>query len=224
VSICSECGSTLGRYGRCPGCQPRLCSGCRLPLPTDRKSWRCRLCDREHCRRRKEADPERYRGHGRRWWEANRDAISERNRDSYAANREEECRRKREAYAANLERERQRSRDYTRANRVKDKERKHRRRARKLGCVVTEADFREVAEKSGGLCSICRAYVPEGLRHIDHIIPLDKGGAHSPENLQMLCYRCNTSKGAKLPDEVVVNPWVKVARPDQPFLLNPDWR
>jgi 5-methylcytosine-specific restriction endonuclease McrA len=37
--------------------------------------------------------------------------------------------------------------------------------------------------------------------HIDHIIPLARGGTSDPENLQLLCPRCNCSKGAKDPQE-----------------------
>jgi 5-methylcytosine-specific restriction endonuclease McrA len=35
--------------------------------------------------------------------------------------------------------------------------------------------------------------------HIDHRIPLAKGGADSPSNAVAACVSCNTSKGAKMP-------------------------
>lgn len=38
-------------------------------------------------------------------------------------------------------------------------------------------------------------------RHIDHIIPLAKGGADAVENLCVSCQRCNCSKGAKMPED-----------------------
>jgi len=34
--------------------------------------------------------------------------------------------------------------------------------------------------------------------HVDHIIPLSKGGLHHPDNLQILTAEENLKKGAKL--------------------------
>jgi CRISPR/Cas system Type II protein with McrA/HNH and RuvC-like nuclease domain len=34
--------------------------------------------------------------------------------------------------------------------------------------------------------------------HVDHIIPLSAGGAHSPENLRIISARENLEKGAKI--------------------------
>ncbi|WP_346657776.1 HNH endonuclease signature motif containing protein [Bacillus cereus group sp. BfR-BA-01355] len=33
--------------------------------------------------------------------------------------------------------------------------------------------------------------------HLDHIIPLDVYGSNDASNFQLLCERCNTSKGAR---------------------------
>ena len=47
-------------------------------------------------------------------------------------------------------------------------------------------------------CQICNKYMPDevGL-HIDHIIPICKGGKSTPDNLRVLCSKCNSSKGSK---------------------------
>lgn len=37
--------------------------------------------------------------------------------------------------------------------------------------------------------------------HVDHKMPLSRGGSNWPSNLQLLCARCNTSKGAKTMEE-----------------------
>lgn len=34
--------------------------------------------------------------------------------------------------------------------------------------------------------------------HVDHIVPVSKGGSHLVSNMQTLCRRCNLSKGARL--------------------------
>jgi 5-methylcytosine-specific restriction endonuclease McrA len=48
-------------------------------------------------------------------------------------------------------------------------------------------------------CSISVAAEPHLLLEVDHIHPVSKGGLSVPENLQTLCWRCNRSKGAKVP-------------------------
>lgn len=40
-----------------------------------------------------------------------------------------------------------------------------------------------------------------GAYHIDHVIPLVKGGSNNPENIVISHGKCNQKKGAKLPSE-----------------------
>ncbi|MGM9636591.1 MAG: HNH endonuclease [Eubacteriales bacterium] len=53
----------------------------------------------------------------------------------------------------------------------------------------------KIAARDNYTCQICGKYMPDlvGL-HIDHIIPVSKGGKSIPSNLQVLCSRCNGSK------------------------------
>ena len=48
-------------------------------------------------------------------------------------------------------------------------------------------------------CGVSIHREPNLLLEIDHIVPISKGGLTSEENLQTLCWRCNRSKGAKVP-------------------------
>lgn len=50
--------------------------------------------------------------------------------------------------------------------------------------------------KQRGKCTICKEYL-FGKFEVDHIKPLVKGGTNKPENLQLLCQKCNRTKGAK---------------------------
>lgn len=48
-------------------------------------------------------------------------------------------------------------------------------------------------------CKICGATADDGVKlHVDHIIPVSKGGKTELSNLQTLCERCNMGKSNKL--------------------------
>ncbi len=58
-------------------------------------------------------------------------------------------------------------------------------------------------ENQLGKCVYCETKLITAGRdkyHIDHIFPISKGGSNWPENLQLLCKKCNLSKGSKLPE------------------------
>lgn len=73
------------------------------------------------------------------------------------------------------------------------------RRARKNGAFVEQVDPAVVFERDRGICGICTKPIdPPDKWHVDHVVPLAKGGAHSYHNTQPAHAFCNISKGAKL--------------------------
>jgi ATP adenylyltransferase len=54
-----------------------------------------------------------------------------------------------------------------------------------------------VIKESGGRCALCGATKKERPLDVDHIKPKSKGGKNIYENLQVLCSKCNRSKGNK---------------------------
>jgi len=85
------------------------------------------------------------------------------------------------------------------------------RRALKRGTLigVTIGQLAEIAEiyrrsqeDPKVRCYLCGTLIPIGHRHVDHIMPLSKGGAHRPSNLAVACDKCNRSKHAKLPEDI----------------------
>jgi len=51
-----------------------------------------------------------------------------------------------------------------------------------------------------GLCACCKKKLGSNF-HLDHIVPLARGGEHSDSNVQLLTQRCNNQKHARDPIE-----------------------
>ena len=73
------------------------------------------------------------------------------------------------------------------------------RRARTLGAVgsCTWAQWKAIQVAYAGLCAYC-GKKPAALSQ-DHVIPLSRGGSHTPENIVPACRSCNSRKGARPP-------------------------
>jgi len=64
--------------------------------------------------------------------------------------------------------------------------------------LMTKELRNQVAIRDNFTCQHCGKYMPDGVGlHIDHIIPISKGGKSVASNLQVLCSKCNGSKSNK---------------------------
>lgn len=188
--------------GRCKRCDS---SG---PFGVDRARWHglrdvCRECDRAAVEKRRKSDPntrEKGKEYSRAWREANREKFNALMRAWRKANREkvrQEAKERRnakklldpEGYAEGLRRQYQRQKPKTpeqsrRTNLA--------RRKRKMGAPGTASDeqIRWRIGFYGGRCAYCGA----GFEHIDHVIPLSRGGSNWPANLRPACGKCNREK------------------------------
>jgi 5-methylcytosine-specific restriction endonuclease McrA len=64
--------------------------------------------------------------------------------------------------------------------------------------IHTDVDIANILTTQQGKCNGCKQCLKS--YHVDHVIPLIRGGSNWPSNLQILCPKCNLSKGAKMPD------------------------
>lgn len=156
----------------------------------------------------------------------NREKLRERTRAYQAANPEKVKASRAASYAKHKEKRRAEARDYCEehrewsraksaewrknnpekrkayyhANFDKNRFYQENRRARKLGAegFHTKEDVERIRKDQNGKCALCRVKLC-GVYHIDHIVPLSKGGSNWPANLQLLCKPCNLSKGARDP-------------------------
>jgi len=74
-------------------------------------------------------------------------------------------------------------------------------------------DVNELFRRQNAKCFYCECKISRGVSwHVDHFIPLAKGGSNFPENLVLSCAFCNLSKSARLPWEFMPD---KFSPPDQ---------
>lgn len=60
--------------------------------------------------------------------------------------------------------------------------------------LVTPQQLRSIYAQQGGKCRYCGLQLNALIMAHDHKVPLSRGGAHSKDNLQLLCHNCNVSK------------------------------
>jgi 5-methylcytosine-specific restriction endonuclease McrA len=78
-----------------------------------------------------------------------------------------------------------------------ERQSEEKRRAQKLGQFVENIDRQTVYDMHGGMCGICEEFIV-GKFHVDHVIPLSKGGLHGYVNVQPAHPKCNVEKAAKV--------------------------
>ena len=66
---------------------------------------------------------------------------------------------------------------------------------RKTKAYKTKENFNFLYGKQRGVCPGCDLPLPWTVFTFDHMTPQDKGGSDELDNLQLLCNRCNNTKG-----------------------------
>jgi len=110
---------------------------------------------------------------------------------------------------------------------------RHVKRANVAGVESVVFDPRDIFIACHWRCYICGVDTPQNLRgtrdpnapELDHVVPLSRGGSHTPDNTECSCRQCNWKKGTKLieemgvavhrlsPEEVAAIPLIDVPEP-----------
>jgi HNH endonuclease. len=139
----------------------------------------CKACDNEHNKKWREDNRERMLERSKKWNEENK----ERKRESDKKWRED-----------NKEHVREYTKKWAKDNPHIGRAKAQRRRARKKAALPYLSENDNLALK---LLSEEASILGEGW-HLDHIVPLSKGGLHHPDNLQIVRGSYNLSKKDKL--------------------------
>ena len=79
--------------------------------------------------------------------------------------------------------------------------------------LMTDSLRYDILVRDGFRCKICGASAADGVKlHVDHILPVSKGGKTVESNLRTLCERCNLGKSNKI--ESVPVPVMQTQRAD----------
>lgn len=153
-------------------------------------------------------DPEQAKEYHRRYYQANKERKLRQHRlwcDTHKDHLKAYCEENKERirvtkqtwYAANRERQRLTNRTWLAAHPEFSRTKDMTRRARKNDAFVESVNSLTVFDRDGGVCQICLEPIGETAFHIDHVVPLCKGGEHSYANVQLTHAHCNLSKGSR---------------------------
>jgi 5-methylcytosine-specific restriction endonuclease McrA len=133
-------------------------------------------------------------------YQNNRDKILEQSKEWAKQNKERKTRSNKLYREANPEGCRKANRNWKLRNlEIVSTRERNRRSAKKqsLGSH-TKQEILHILLLQKGRCAYCKSKVGRSY-HVDHIIPLARGGGNGKDNLQICCPKCNLRKGAKDP-------------------------
>lgn len=140
----------------------------------------------DRARRYREAHKEETAAQKRAWQDANKERLSEKYKQWCEANREHKA-----AY----------DKAWVKNNPDKFKASQHKRRTRVKGAdgFFTKEDIQRLLVVQESLCAGCRKNIATTYT-VDHVNPIALRGTNWPDNIQLLCRHCNSSKRHMHPD------------------------
>jgi 5-methylcytosine-specific restriction endonuclease McrA len=193
AKTCSKCGQSYSS---------KHCKPCRAAYQREwlkknpEKARAIDLANREKFR-------EKIAKRAAEWYKNNPERAKESRRNYRQENAEKKRAMDRAYYLANKERTHARQNAWRRANPEGGRLNLLNRRARVRengGKLSRDLPDRLLVVQKGK-CACCRCDLSSSGYHLDHIVPLIKGGANVDSNIQLLCPSCNHSKGGRDPVE-----------------------
>ena len=160
--------------------------------------------NKEEVKRKKkayrEANKEQIRIQTKEYRDKNKEAVSLRTKSYRERNKDKVRRTTRVYYDKNIDVIKNRNKEYCKNNKDKAKIYSQNRRSRLNGNngKFTKKDIDFIIKFQSNLCFYCDKDISDNY-HIDHFVPISKGGSNNPENLVISCPQCNLFKNAKEP-------------------------
>lgn len=146
------------------------------------------------------ANKEKANAKNAQWYRENREKMRAYGAARYANNRERFLEYQRKRHEANPQRAVAAVAAWRRKNPDLYRVQQHRYRARKAnaGGKLSPNIVQRLLVLQRGRCACCGKRLGKNF-HLDHIMPLARGGSNTDDNVQLLTQRCNNQKHAKDP-------------------------
>jgi hypothetical protein len=167
----------------------------------------CKQCKANAAKAARQKNPDVYRANNRRWAQENKERLKHLARKYYLENPEKFrlaskkwAENNRDTVAAknkqwrldNPEKQKELNAKWRKSNPEKNLLYAHNRRARTIDNGIFDISNKQIAKLLQAGCVYCGG----SAEHLDHVIPIARGGSHSIGNLVGACASCNLSKGA----------------------------
>lgn len=164
-------------------------------------------------------NPERQRARNKIYWAKNKDRLSLVSRRWRQKNADWKRRYNAEYTRSNPNKVRIWSKKWANKNPGKIKAYDVNRRARELGSVINAEAVKQffawIKNQDYVTCTYCGCYITGKSVHIDHIVPLSRGGTHDPHNFAVSCPHCNQSKS-----DFLLSEWPKCPEKFKNIVVN----
>tara|TARA_R110002153_G_scaffold262833_1_gene423881 strand:+ start:316 stop:873 length:558 start_codon:yes stop_codon:yes gene_type:complete len=183
----------------------KLCIKCNKEKDGSHLSY-CKTCHAKRMSEHHQKNKEKINKRKKKYYQNNKEKILEQQKEYYQNNKEQ----KKEHYQNNKEKILERQKEYNQNNPQKVREASRKRRALKKGNTHKPYTEDQVLKLYGKDCHICKKPVnllanrsagapgwQQGL-HLDHVIPLSRGGADTIDNVKPAHGLCNLQKQASV--------------------------
>jgi len=195
IKFCKKCqlDTMRNNYGQCKPCNRERAAKWRAANPEKSRAralaW-------------KAANPERAKASEAAWRKANPERGGERAAKWRSNNPEKAIAYDAAWYAANAEKKKAYTVGWYAANPEAKRIYAHNRRARKRasGGTLSKGLSNKLFKLQKGRCACCNKPLGDDF-HLDHIMPIARGGSNTDENIQLLRASCNQRKSVKDPIE-----------------------
>jgi len=164
----------------------------------DGHTIRCKQCVKEYSQKNKEHISQLRK----QQYLKNKNKCRESCKKSHSLHREERLQKQKIYYQNNKEYFKNKNKKYRKDNKdyilLKNNKRKKLINAEN----ISQIEIINLLDSNNNQCFYCKIFVKRGINlHLDHKVPLSRGGNHCIDNLVPSCASCNLRKGTKTSEE-----------------------